>query len=135
MAIEGGCYCGAVRFQAEGQPLFRGQCCCRECQYASGGQPNVVVGMAEPGFTYTKAAPKAFRRSDLENAVTREFCGECGTHILTKTPGMPGVVLIKVGVLDDPAIFGGPDMVIFTVDKQSFHHIPEGVPAFERLPG
>jgi len=26
-------------------------------------------------------------------------------------------------------------MVIFTIDKQSFHHVPDSVPAFERLPG
>jgi len=26
-------------------------------------------------------------------------------------------------------------MVIFTIDKQSFHHVPEGVPTFERVPG
>jgi len=25
-------------------------------------------------------------------------------------------------------------MAIFTIDKQAFHHIPEGMPAFERLP-
>jgi len=28
-----------------------------------------------------------------------------------------------------------PQMVIFTCDKQPFHHVPEGVPAFERAPG
>jgi hypothetical protein len=135
MAIEGGCYCGAVRYRAEGDSMFKGQCHCRECQYISGGHPNVVIGMPEPGFKYTKGSAKHFRRGDLANAVTREFCPDCGTHLLTKTPGLPGAVLIKVGTLDDPSVFGGPQMVIWTLDKQGFHHIPEGVPAFERLPG
>lgn len=135
MDLEGKCYCGAVRYQAKGDALLKGQCHCRECQYISGGHPNVIIGMPEPGFTYTKAAPKKFSRSDLSDPVTREFCGECGTHILTRTPRLPGVVLIKVGTLDDPTVFGGPQMVIYTIDKQSFHHIPDGVPAFERAPG
>lgn len=135
MKLEGGCYCGAVRFAAEGDPMFKGQCHCRECQYISGGHPNVVMGMAESGFTYTKGKPKQFRRADLPNPVTREFCADCGTHLVTKSPGLPGAVLIKIGTLDDPSIFGGPQMVIFTIDKQSFHHVPEGVPAFERVPG
>lgn len=135
MAIEGGCYCGALRFKAEGDAMFKGQCHCRECQYISGGHPNVVMGMPEAGFTYTKGTPKGFSRKDLENPVTREFCAECGTHILTRSPGLPGAVLLKVGTFDDPSIFGAPQMVIYTIDRQSFHHVPEGVPTFERRPG
>jgi len=135
MEIEGGCYCGELRYRAEGEPIFRGQCHCRECQYIAGGHPNVVMGMSESGFSWTKGEPKGFRRKDLPNPVTREFCGECGTHILTRTPGLPGAVLLKVGSFDDPSVFGAPQMVIFTVDKQSFHHVPDGVPAFERAPG
>lgn len=135
MKITGRCYCGALRYEAEGEPLFRGQCHCRECQYISGGHPNVVVGMPESGFAYRQGSPRQFRRSDLDQPVTREFCAECGTHILTRTPGLPGAVLIKVGTLDDPRVFTGPQMVIYTIDKQPFHHIPEGVPTFERVPG
>jgi hypothetical protein len=46
---------------------------------------------------------------------------------------VPGLVL-KVGTLDDPTLFGNPKIVICTVDKQPFHLIPEGMPSFERLP-
>ena len=135
MELQGGCYCGALRFRASGDPLFKGQCHCRECQYVSGGHPNVVMGMPEGGFSWTKGVPKQFRRKDLANPVTREFCAECGTHVLTRTPNLPGAVLLKVGTFDDPSVFGRPQMVIFTVDKQAFHHVPDGVPVFERLPG
>jgi hypothetical protein len=135
MDVQGRCYCGALRYAASGDPLFTGQCHCRECQYISGGHPNVVVGMPESGFAYRQGSPRQFRRSDLDQPVTREFCAECGTHILTRTPGLPGAVLIKVGTLDDPRVFTGPQMVIYTIDKQPFHHIPEGVPTFERVPG
>jgi hypothetical protein len=135
MKIEGGCYCKAVRYKAEGEPMFKGQCHCRECQYMTGGHPNVIMGMPEAGFVYTKGKPRAFARKDLDNPVTREFCPDCGTHLVTKSPNLKGAVLVKVGTLDDPSVFGGPQMVIFTMDKQSFHHIPSGVPAFERVPG
>jgi hypothetical protein len=135
MDLDGGCYCGELRYHASGDPLFKGQCHCRECQYISGGHPNVVMAMPESGFTYTKGAPKQFRRGDLERPVTREFCAACGTHILAKSSALPGALVIKVGTLDDPKAFGAPQMVIYTVDKQPFHHVPEGVPTFERLPG
>ena len=135
MRIEGGCYCGALRFVAEGDPLFKGQCHCRECQYISGGHPNAVMGMPAGSFSYTKGAPKLFQRKDLENPVTREFCAECGTHILARSPGLAGAVLLKVGTFDDPSVYEGPQMVIFTIDKQAFHHVPAGVATFERVPG
>ena len=134
MSLEGGCYCGALRYRADGDAMFKGQCHCRECQYISGGNPNVVMGMPAATFTYTKGEPKQFKRSDLENPVTRDFCAECGTHIAARPPGMPAVIL-KVGTLDDPSVFGQPQMAIYTCDKQSFHHIPEGCAAFERTPG
>jgi hypothetical protein len=93
------------------------------------------MGMPESGFSYVKGAPKEFRRTDLPKPVTREFCADCGTHILARTPGLPGAALIKVGTFDQPAVFGAPQMIIFTIDKQPFHHVPDGVPAFERVPG
>jgi hypothetical protein len=93
------------------------------------------MALPDAGFTYLKIPPRTFRRTDLDDPVTREFCGDCGTHLLSRSPKVPGAVLIKVGTLDDPAVFGAPQMMIFTADKQSFHHVPEGVPTFERVPG
>ena len=135
MELEGGCYCGAVRYRTEGDAMFKGQCHCRECQYGSGGSPNIVMAMPESGFCYTKGKPAAFCRSDLDNPVTREFCAECGTQLISKAPSLPGAMLIKVGTLDDPSAFGQPQMAIFTIDKQAFHQIPDGLPTFERMPG
>ncbi len=133
MNLEGGCYCGALRYRAEGEPMMKAQCHCRECQYISGGAPNLFMLMPVAGFEYTKGTPRTFTRQDLDAAVTREFCAECGTHLLTRRPGLPAVVL-KIGTLDDPAQYGAPKMAIFTIDKQPFHHIADGLPSFERLP-
>lgn len=135
MNYEGGCYCGAVRYQAEGTAMLKAQCHCRECQYISGGNPNVVIGLPEAGFAYTRGAPKQFTRSDIAGAVTREFCANCGTQLLTRAPMLPGMMLIKVGTLDDPSLFGKPDLAIFTVDQQAWHHVPSELPSFARMPG
>ena len=133
MKLEGGCYCGKVRYVAEGEPAFKAQCHCRECQYISGGAPNMFMLMPPEGFTYTKGVPKHFERSDLESPVRREFCAECGTHLVSRRPGLHAVIL-KVGTLDDPTLFGTPQAAIYTIDKQPFHQIPDGLPTFERRP-
>ena len=135
MKISGGCYCRALRYEGEAEPVFRAQCHCRECQYISGGGPNFVLGVPETAFRYLAGEPEAFSRKDLENPVSREFCANCGTHILTRAPGEPGVVILKVGTLDDPAAYGGPQIAIWTSEAPPFHQIAEGVHTFPRTPG
>ncbi|WP_373086005.1 GFA family protein [Sneathiella sp.] len=131
MKLTGHCYCGELKYEAEGEVLAKGNCHCRECQYMTGGHPLAFLVMPEAGFKYVEGAPAIFRRSDLENPRTREFCANCGTHILSKS--RPGAVVLKVGTLDDPSVFDKPDMSIFLIDKQPFHHIDETAPTYERM--
>lgn len=135
MTRTGHCYCGEVRYESTGQPMMKAQCHCRECQYITGGSPNVFMVVPSDGFRITQGQTKAFTRSDIPNPVTREFCPNCGTHLLTRAPGLPGGLVLKVGSLDDPSEFGKPDMAIFLCDRQSFHSVPEGLPAFDKFPG
>ncbi len=134
MVMDGGCYCGAIRYQTAGEPMMRAQCHCRECQYITGGGPNFFMMVAADSFVYTQGAPSSFSRSDIERPVTREFCGTCGTHLATRVPGRPMLVL-KVGTLDDPSRFGGPELAIYMIDRQPFHIVDEGMPKFDRMPG
>jgi hypothetical protein len=45
MRLEGGCYCGAVRYVAEGEPVLRAQCDCRTCR-----QPFHLIADGVPAF-------------------------------------------------------------------------------------
>ena len=135
MSLTGGCYCRAVRYEAGGEPRFKGQCHCRECQYITGGAENLFMVMPSADFAYVKGAPAQFTRGDLEGPATREFCATCGTHVLTRTPRDTSMVILKVGTLDDPSQFQGPQAAIWTADAQSFHMIPEGIGNFAGFPG
>lgn len=133
MTMTGGCLCGAVRFEAEGEIRMRGLCYCRTCQKVSGGAGNLFIGLMAKGFRYTGAAPARFARSP--DAPTREFCALCGVQIAARSPRAPEGIIVKVGALDDPAVFEGPAAVLWTDEKEGFHPVPEGVPAFPRVPG
>lgn len=131
--LEGGCYCGAVRYRAEGAPMLKAQCHCRACQHITGGAPNYFMLMPVDGFSWTRGEPKSFTKPDKANAVTRFFCGTCGTHLTTRRPGLEAVIL-KIGTLDNPADYGGPAIAIFAEEEQPFHQTPAGVPKFATLP-
>ena len=133
MRISGGCYCGSLRYESVGDIEASIQCHCRECQYITGGNPNVIMIMPLKGFEFVKGVPKTFKRKDIENAVTRLFCENCGTGIGTKNPNRPNSIILKVGTFDDPSIFKA-DIAIFTIDKQKFHYIDDGIKSFERKP-
>lgn len=133
MALKGGCYCGEIRYAVSADPVMSAECHCRPCQYISGGGPNYFMLVPPEGFAYEKGEPSTYTRPDLEQPVTREFCGACGTHLATRRPGLPQVI-VKAGTLDDPAAYGQPQMAIFCAEAAPFHRIPEGIPAFDGLP-
>ena len=70
----------------------------------------------------------------LSNAPCRgNFAADCLTYLFTRHPPLAAAFL-NIGTLDDPSLFGGPQMAIYTIDKQAFHHIPDALPTFERPP-
>lgn len=135
--MTGGCYCKVVRFEIDGEPMMKAQCHCRECQYFSGGQPNYFFAVQKDQVRFLSGEDKigSFTRSDIPAATTRQFCKVCGTPLWSLSPKLPGALIPKAGVLDDPSVLGLPAVVMQTADAQPFHHIPEGVPAFPRFPG
>ena len=133
MNIEGGCYCGEIRYVSKGEVQASLQCHCRECQYITGGNPNVIMIMSLDGFKFVSGKPQEFKRNDIENAVTRLFCSKCGTAICTRSPMRPESIILKVGTFDDPSIFD-PKIAIFTIDKQKFHYIDDNLKCFDKRP-
>ncbi|EAQ01654.1 hypothetical protein OB2597_14461 [Pseudooceanicola batsensis HTCC2597] len=114
-----------------GKTFYNAQCHCRECQYISGGGPNFFMMCKAEDYRITRGAPRAFTRPDLDRAVTRHFCPTCGTHLNTKP--RPGLMVIKVGTLDDMSNYPGPETAIYMCDTQPFHVLAEGVTQHDRL--
>ncbi|MFL4471561.1 GFA family protein [Tateyamaria armeniaca] len=109
-----------------------GQCHCAACQRVGGGGPHYFELVDAKAFVWTDGTPRSYMRPDLENAVTRFFCGQCGTQIVTQRQDQSDLVL-KVGSLDDVSHFS-PRVALCHAQAQPFHSVPDGVRVFEAFP-
>lgn len=133
MHREGGCACGAIRFETDADPIATGACHCTDCQKLTGGGPNYVALMPKGTVTITQGRPSLYRRTaDSGDTVERAFCAACGTHLW----GMPAhapFMTVKVGAFDDSAQLGAV-MHIYTASAPAWHAIPDTVPSFPGMP-
>ena len=133
MSITGGCYCQDIRYEIDAEPETAFQCHCRECQYITGGNPNIVMVFPKNSFNYSSGSVSKFSRKDLNEPVIRHFCKKCGTAIGTESPARPHSMIVKVGTLDDPSKFE-PKAAIFTCDLQPYHYLPNKLASFDKRP-
>jgi hypothetical protein len=49
----GGCLCGALRYEAKGEPQFAGLCCCVDCRKASGSGFIPFLGFSSGAVQFT----------------------------------------------------------------------------------
>lgn len=113
---------------------MRGQCYCLTCQMISGGAGNLFMAVGAEGFQFVKGTPRAFNKQDRPGSPTRHFCQVCGVHLTARSELAAGAVLIKIGTLDDPSVFKGPELVTWTSEMQKFHLLPPGVRAYAEMP-
>ena len=95
----GGCLCGAVRYAAEGKPLWVAHCHCRWCRRQSGTPVVTRAGYRPANVARSSGAPDTFNSSE---DVKRRFCGACGTPLSYESTRWPDELHILVATLDDP---------------------------------
>jgi hypothetical protein len=132
--ITGGCMCGAVRYECSAEPMMSANCYCKDCQRSSGGALASVLVVPKEAFKLTKGEPKHYEvTADSGNKVSRGFCTNCGSPILSLLTGMPNVVAIKAGSLDDPASFK-PAANVYMASAPAWAPIRTDLRRFEKMP-
>ena len=132
--LEGGCQCGAIRYEVVGAPVRLVVCHCIDCQRQSSSAFGMTMVVHEEDFRLKKGELKTYAsKSDAGRAKLGAFCPECGTRIYHQTEWRKGMVSVKPGTLDDTSWLN-PEMHLWTRSKQSWVIIPEGVEAYEKQP-
>lgn len=127
---EGGCLCGSLRYRVTGPSLFETQCCCRDCQLATGTGHTTIVGVHQSQLTVTGGPAIYTNSGESGGTVTRHFCGNCGGRLYT-SGSLPGeVIMIQAGSLDQPDVVT-PQNVIYTKDAVAWDHFDPALEKFE----
>ena len=133
MKLEGGCYCGAVRYEAEGEPLMQAQCHCRECQRRT-GSPFGVGAYFDRQQVRIEGSSTVYVRDGQEGRKLRNhFCPVCGTNLFWELYARPNHIGVAAGGFVDPS-FPTPTRSVWEESRHSWvafgndlDHFPQGV--------
>jgi hypothetical protein len=133
MATTGGCLCGKVRYELDGQPARTVVCHCTHCQRQSGGAFSVNLLARETQLTINGELKTFEDKSESGDVVPRRFCPACGSPILTILASMPGFIAIKAGTLDDRSALK-PSLELWRDSKQAWVCLAPEMRGFARNP-
>jgi hypothetical protein len=129
----GGCLCGALRYEAKGEPLYAGHCYCADCRKGSGSGFIPFVGFPADAVRFIGRSRTFTSKAANGNDAVRNFCPVCGSLVFGGETGQTTPFTIYAGSLDDPSSFH-PTVAIFTRDRPAWAVIPPGLAVFERAP-
>jgi hypothetical protein len=98
----GGCQCGKIRYEIQGEPLTLYLCHCKECQKQSSSAFGMSLTVPRDAVVLVQGEPKAWTRgADSGREVTCLFCDRCGTRLFHKRTYSKETINVKAGTLDD----------------------------------
>jgi hypothetical protein len=129
----GGCACGAIRYEVSAEPMMAGHCQCRDCQRMTGTGHASIVAFPTAAVSITGTPRFHDAKADSGNVASRGFCANCGSFVLARSSGMPGMLTIAVGSLDDPGGFE-PRVVVYTSSGHRWDQLDGALTRFPRMP-
>ncbi len=131
MSVSGGCHCGAIRYELEGDALTHALCHCSDCR-RSAGAPMVGWTMYPvAALKLVKGTPRVYKSSEQGR---RQFCGDCGTGLFYENASMlPGLIDVQSCTYDDPDAIPA-QAHIQVAERIRWMERAHELPVFERFP-
>lgn len=129
----GSCLCGAVRYEVTGELGDAFYCHCQRCRKSSGSVLASNVRIAPQQFRVLAGQDSLKSYFNPASGVTRKFCAECGSQILSERADPP-VLALRLGTLDTPLEKSPVVAHIFVGSKAEWHEITDDLPQFAERP-
>jgi hypothetical protein len=103
-SIQGGCLCGAVRFELTARPTIAGYCHCTRCQRRTGTAASAQVRI--DGTTFRMLAGEEHVGGWLpgDGGLEKCFCRECGAHLFSRSPDRSSMSVRMAAFDSDPGV-------------------------------
>jgi hypothetical protein len=129
--LQGGCLCGAVRFELTAPFASAGYCHCTHCQRRTGTGSSANGRVPQEGFRLLRGEQQ-LRSFQPPTGVPKLFCATCGSALFSGEPLTDREVAVRLGALDDdPAV--RPQYRQFVDSAASWEPVPDD--ALARYPG
>jgi len=131
VTITGGCHCGAIRYQAEGEAITHALCHCTDCRRHAGAPMVGWTMYPSDKVKVTKGTPKIYQSSEHGR---RHFCPDCGIGLFYINEKMlPGIIDIQSATYDDPEAVPARAHIQIA-ERVSWMERAHELPAFDRYP-
>jgi hypothetical protein len=130
---QGGCACGAVRYETDADPVMAGHCQCGKCQKLSGTGHASFAAFPAAAVTLTGKLKFWDYTADSGNTASRGHCPECGSMVAGKTSGFKDMIAIQLASLDDPSKVT-PQMIFYNAKGQPWDHLDASLMKFPGMP-
>lgn len=129
--IQGGCACGAVRYELRSAPFDAGWCHCRICQLVSGTPAMTFASVPAADYVVVQG------EDEVETFVSssfgrRRFCGACGTPLTMQVDHQPETIDFTIATLDDPDPVA-PGFHIFRASRVAWFETADDLPRHDRF--
>jgi hypothetical protein len=129
----GGCACGAIRYKIAADPVMAFHCQCRDCQKATGSGHASALVFPRPAVEVTGSPKFHETPADSGNIGRRGFCTSCGSLVLGGSSGVPDLLCVFAGSLDDPSRFA-PQAVLYHSRAQPWDIVDPALTTFPAMP-
>lgn len=132
MTIYGGCLCGCIQFELQGELKDVAMCHCSQCRRATGTAFAAYARVPLAGFNWI-SGEKLIANYQSSQGVFRCFCGQCGSPLGGIVGDGNKLDWVALGaVAGDPVV--RPEAHIFAGSKAPWHEVTDDLPQFEEWP-
>ncbi len=127
---QGGCLCGDIRYEIDGEALQVVNCHCVNCRRHSGAAFLTYAAFHRANVKYLANTPKYFRSSA---DATRGHCANCGSPIDFNFDADASLTWLTIGSLDQPEQMPATENW-FVRSRLPWIDADDNIPAFDEFP-